>query len=79
MKLRIIHKNGYYYPQVRCFGIWGNIYEKEKHEINSYFVERNTLKQAEEFIMNYIKEKGADYSVIREYKVSESARDTGMK
>jgi hypothetical protein len=65
MKLRIIRRHDEYCPQFRYWGVW--MYFNELNSNNP--VVRNTLKQAEDWIANYIKEKNPIYTVIKEYKM----------
>ena len=76
MKIRIIKQTGMYLPQFRYFGFWNNF-----NELNSNnMVARNTLKQAEEWVNNYIDSiKYKYYYVIREYKIVGIVQNTGMK
>jgi hypothetical protein len=70
MKLRIIKRHNEYCPQFRFFGFWCYF-----NELNSnHQVIRNTLKQTEEWINNYINKINPIYIVIKEYKVIEAAR-----
>lgn len=76
MKLRIIKKDNKYYCQYKGYFFW--VYYRELRSGN--IVSKNTLKEAENWMKNKIETLPDKYfEVIKEYKITFAARDTGMK
>ena len=73
MKLRIIKKNEFYYPQVKILWWWQNL----------TYLNRFYLKDAEQDIKNFLKEDKINHNtqieIIKEYNIKESAQNTGIK